>query len=406
MTSAACRPATGAVGVPAWTLVALGAATAVSPLFTDMYLATFPAMASEMAVERSAVQLTMTTFMIGFGAGQYVFGALSDRWGRRRLLLAGMALGVLSSMGAALSGGIAVLWVMRVLQGLSAATGTVLARAVVADLAVGVRRAEQMSLMMMTHSVAPVVAPVIGSALAVPIGWRGIMGVLAGFSTLVLIGLLWSLPESLAPDRRARGSVGRVLLMPVRTLGSGRLAAYAAASMMTFAVLQAYVSGSAFVLQGAFGLSPLRYGLVFAVNSLVIGVMSGLNVRLVRRIVPERLGLLGAGLMVIGAGAATADALIRPALIVFVICVTVAAAGVGICMATLMTLALNCLPADRQGSGSSVIGTGQALSAAIVSPLVGLGATPSAVPTAVVMTACGGVVLTGVLMASRRAAVT
>lgn len=168
--------------MPTWTLVALGAATAVSPLFTDMYLATFPAMVGEMAVSRSAVQLTMTTFMIGFGAGQYIFGALSDRWGRRRLLLAGMALGVASSIGAALSPTVAVLWVMRFLQGLSAATGTVLARAVVADLATGVRRAEQMSLMMMIHSVAPVVAPVIGSLLAVPIGWRGIMGVLAGFS--------------------------------------------------------------------------------------------------------------------------------------------------------------------------------------------------------------------------------
>lgn len=217
----------------------------------------------------------------------------------------------------------------------------------------------------------------------------------------MLIGLLWSLPESLAPDRRVHGSVGRVLLMPVRALGSGRFSAYAVASMMTFGVLQAYVSGSAFVLQGAFGLSTVHYGLVFAVNSLVIGVMSGLNARLVRRLAPERLGLLGAGLIVAGAGAATVNALTRPGLAVFVICVTVAGAGVGICMATLMTLALNCMPANRQGSGSSVIGTGQALSAAIVSPLVGLGAAPSAVPTAAVMLACGAIVGLCVLMARR-----
>lgn len=380
-------------GVPTWTLITIAAASAISPLATDMYLAAFPALGSELDVSSSAVQLTLTMFMVGFGVGQYLFGALSDRWGRRGLLIGGTALTLASSIGAALSPAIAVLWVMRLLQGFGAAAGTVLARAVVTDLATGVRRAQQMSLMMIIQGLAPIIAPVFGSALASSIGWRGIMIVLAAFTVVVLAALLVVVPETLAAEHRLDAPMGTVVLAPLKVLSVPRFTFLALGAMLGFGALMAYVSGSSYVLEGIFGLDAFSYGLVFAINAGMLGVVGGINARLVTHWQPERLSQVGAGLMTVGALGALLDSLISPGLVTFVTFVTIAAAGVGLCLSNLVTLALNCLPADRQGSGSAVIGTGQALCAAVISPLVGLGGDTTAAPTAAVMLACalGGV---------------
>lgn len=170
-----------------------------------------------------------------------------------------------------------------------------------------------------------------------------------------------------------------------------RFTLLAVGSTVAFGALMAYVSGSSFVLQGIFGLSSLAYGLVFAINAAMLGLVGGLNARLETHWQPERITHLGAGLLTAGSLGALIDSLPAPNLVAFVGFVTIAAAGMGLCLSNLVTLALNCLPADRQGSGSAVIGAGQAICAAVVSPLVGLGGDTSPTPTATVILACAPV---------------
>lgn len=373
-------------GVPTGLLVFLAGATAISPMAPDMYLAAFPDMARDLGTSSSAVQLTITMYMIGFGVGQYLIGALSDRWGRRGLMLAGLGLTVAASAVAALAPTIGVLWIARIAQGLGAAAGAVLGRAIVSDMAGGVRRAQQLSLMMVIQGLMPVVAPVLGSFLVGVIGWRGIMAVMGAFALVLLIIGVPVTPESLTLENRSRAPLTRVLSMPLRTLRHRRFTLLAASFMAANGILFAYISGSSFVLQDVFGLSATAYGLVFGLNAVVIGAMSALNARLVSRWSLAALTTAGLAMILVGTAGELIDALVAPRLAVFVACVSVGTAGLGILFPNLTTLALGCLPPTVQGSGSAVIGVSQSIGAAVVSPLVGLGA--GAVPTALVMAAC------------------
>ncbi len=379
------------VGTPSAIVLILAFASGIGPLATDMYLATFPSMATELRTTAASVQITLTAYMIGFGLGQYVIGAVSDRWGRRRLLIGGTALALVASAAAALAPSIALLWAARALQGIGAAAGVVLARAIIADLAHGLRLAQQLSLMMVIQGVAPIAAPLLGSILSSSIGWRGIMWIIAACVALLLGPIILRIPETLPRERRTTTPIAGVLARPLLALRSLPFAGLTLAITAAFGVLFAYISGSSFVLENVFGLDALHYGLVFAINAVVMSVMSALNARLVTRWSPTRIARIGLGLVGLGTLGATADAAFSPSLVMFVGCVTLTSMGLALALPNLTTLALDTLPAVAQGSGSAIIGTGQALSAAIVSPLVGLGGETSALPTAVVMLACASI---------------
>ncbi|MDN5978466.1 Bcr/CflA family efflux MFS transporter [Acidipropionibacterium jensenii] len=388
---------TGRADIGAGVLTTVALVSGLSPLATDTYLATFPALGRELGVSSSAVQITLTTYMLGFGVGQYVIGAVSDRLGRRYLLIGGTSLAAAASAGAALSPTIQLLWLTRFLQGVGAAAGAVLARAVVGDTSSGRRLAQLLSLMMMVQGVLPVAAPLLGAFLAEPLGWRGIMWLLAGISMVLLVALVIVVPESLPAERRVRTPIARVIAAPLRVLSVGQFGAFSLAIMAGFGVLFAYISSSSFILQDVFGLTEIEYGLVFAINAAVMIIGSALNSRLVITHLPMRVVRAALVVMMAGCAAALIDALAAPRLVVFVAAVSLASAGLSALLPNLTTQALSALPAESQGAGSAVIGTGQAVSAAAVAPLVGLGT--SSLPTAIVMTSCaivaGGAALVG-----------
>jgi DHA1 family bicyclomycin/chloramphenicol resistance-like MFS transporter len=193
------------VGLPAITTVVLAALTAITPLATDMYLPAFPRMATDLGTTASAIQLTLTAFMIGLALGQLVIGPLSDQRGRRGLLLAGTAVCAVAGLVCALAPSIGVLVVARFVQGFGGAAGVVLARAVIADRASGVAAARLFAVMMMIQGVAPVLAPLVGGGLVTAVGWRGVFGILAALSALMIVGVLLRVPETLPAERRTRG---------------------------------------------------------------------------------------------------------------------------------------------------------------------------------------------------------
>ena len=257
---------------PATLLIALAALAAVAPLATDAYLPAFAQMADDLGVSASSVQLTMTTFLVGIALGQLGIGVLSDRVGRRPLLLWGSVLALAASIGAALSPSLPVLLIARFFQGLGGAAGMVLGRAVISDRSRGITAARALSVVMAIQGIAPVVAPILGGVLVEPIGWRGILGVVAAFTGLLVVMVLLWVPESLPAERRHDGGL-RILLDGTRELARDHvLVRLLLINALSFGLLMAYLSAAPFVLRNVLGLGAVAYTAVFGLCGATVTV--------------------------------------------------------------------------------------------------------------------------------------
>src|SRR5712671_5541072 len=183
-------------------LVLLALLSAFTPLSIDMYLPALPVIAVDLHGTVGDIQLTLSAFMIAFGAGQIFYGPAGDRFGRRPVILGGLAVYVLASIGCAFAAEAGHLVVLRFLQGLAACGSVVLARTMVRDLAEREQAARAMSLIMACSSLAPMLAPLIGSQVLVLWGWRAIFWVLAGIGVVGLVFATLRLPETLRPEYR------------------------------------------------------------------------------------------------------------------------------------------------------------------------------------------------------------
>ena len=257
-------------------IILLGALTALGPFTIDLYLPAFPVLEEDFQTTAAAIQLTLTGTMIGFALGQLVVGPLSDKVGRRVPLIAVTALHVLASVGAAFAPDLGLLSVARVLMGVGAAAGGVVAMAVVRDLFGGRRLVVMLSRLALVSGVAPVVAPLIGSWLLTLMPWRGIFGVLAAYGVVMLLTTILFIPETL-PVARRQDRGGATMLQRYRLVLSDRVfLGVLVIGGMTFSGLFSYLSASPFLFQVTHGLDAQQYGLLFAVNSLgvVVGVQT------------------------------------------------------------------------------------------------------------------------------------
>src|SRR5699024_8174498 len=232
--------------IPVTLLAALALATMAGPLSIDTYLPAFPVMAQDLGTTDPMVQLTLTMFMAGMALGQFFIGPMSDSLGRRRLLVASQVLAAVAAFVCALAPDVYVMLGGRLVQGIAGGAGVVLARAVVADLAVGKQAARAFSLMMMINGLAPILAPLIGAVLLGPFGWRSIF-VFMGVFNVVAAGVLAAVVrESLPPERRSAGGL-RGLIAGIATVSRipGFLG-FAATFWFGFGAMFAYISGSPF----------------------------------------------------------------------------------------------------------------------------------------------------------------
>ncbi|MDK1360812.1 multidrug effflux MFS transporter [Arthrobacter sp. zg-Y1219] len=362
-------------------LLVLALLSATGPFATDLYLPSFPVMTDELGASATGVQLTLTAFLLGMGAGQLFFGPLSDRYGRFRPLLLGSAGFVVASAICALASTLAVLIAGRLLQGLCASAGVVIARAMVADLTTGATSARTFSLLMTIGGVAPVVAPTVGGLLAESLGWRGVLWVLAGLALVMFACVVFVLSETQPPGHR---SSGPVLAGVSAVLRNRKFLGYAVLFASTFGVLMSYISASPFVYQNLMGLSASAYGIVFGINAMGLVSAGFVSARLARRVPPRTTVtaavavLLGMSLAVLALAVFAAPPLLLAVPIFF------AASSVGFVMGNTTALALAEVGLAA-GSGSAVLGGGQFLVGALVSPLTGLAGAESALPLAVIM---------------------
>ncbi|MEV7096574.1 multidrug effflux MFS transporter [Amycolatopsis sp. NPDC051045] len=363
-------------------VLVLGGLTAFGPLSIDMYLPALPRMADDLRAADTTVQLTLSAFIVGLAVGQLVLGPLSDALGRRRPLLAGLALYVVGSVLCAVSPDAWLLVAARFVQSLGAAAGIVIARATVRDLFSGTAMTKFFSTLMLVSGLAPILAPLIGGQLLNWTSWRGVFVVLTGFGAVLLVVVVFFLPEP--SSQRSPARLGPVLRAYGRLVRDRSFAGYALASGLLFASLFAYISGSSFALQGVYGLSPQAYSVVFGANGVGIVLAGQLNGRLVGR-VPERV-LLRSGLLlgVAGGVAVLVSVVLRAPLEVLLVSLFLLVSSIGLVMPNASSLAL-ASQARSAGAASALLGVLQFLVGAAATPLVGLGGPGTAVPMAVTM---------------------
>ncbi|WUS99815.1 multidrug effflux MFS transporter [Streptomyces sp. NBC_00708] len=366
-------------------IAVLGALTAVAPLATDMYVPGFPAMGDALHASGSAVQLTLTAFLIGMVVGQLLIGPVSDGRGRRGLLISGAAGFVLFSLLCAVAPNVELLTAARFLQGFAGAAGMVLARAVITDCFHGADVPRYFALLSQILGIAPIAAPVVGGAVLSASTWRAVFVVLAVLGALLLAAVVRKVPETLPPARRHGGGLTGTFRTMGTLLTHRPFMGYVLVLGFTSAALFAYISGSSFVFQNVHGVSPTVYSLIFASNAVGMLIGGVVFARLSARV---RLNtLLIAGLAISGAGAAALlaiPALAGQSLAVSWICLFVAMSGIALIFPATMSIGQH-LGRSAPGAASALIGGLQFLFGAAASPLVGLFGEDTATPMAVII---------------------
>lgn len=363
-------------------LVVLGGLMVLGVFMTDLYLPALPDIPDTLGGSESATQATLTGCLIGLGLGQLTVGTMSDTFGRRGLVLLGLAVFAASSIACAVAPSLVVLIAARVVQGFAGGSGMVLARAIVSDEAAGVEAGRAYALLGALTGIGPILAPTLGAALLLFTDWRGVFVALAIACVPVFVaGSRW-IPDMPAHLRRVGGAraTGRAFAVLLR---DGRFVGYALASGFAGGTLFSYISGSSFVLQDVYGLSPQLYAVVFAVNGLSFFLTALASRRLIGRLGSERL-LLGGVLAQAGASALLLVAVLAGiglALVLACLFAAMAAFGFIIPNATALALAAR---GDLTGAASALFGLFGFSFGAIAAPLVGVAGT-SAVPMAIAM---------------------
>jgi MFS transporter, DHA1 family, multidrug resistance protein len=390
---------------PVWTplerarlFVLLGGLTAIGPLSIDMYLPALPAISRDLVASESMIQLTLTACLVGLAAGQVLAGPLSDRLGRRRPLLIGVAAYALASLLCAAAPAAPLLVGFRLVQGLAGAAGIVIARAIVRDLYFGSAAARYFSRLILIFGLAPILAPIIGAQVLRFTSWHGIFGALAIVAVLLWLGAVLGLPETLPAERRSDGGLRGTFRTFGQLLTDARFIGYALSGGLAFGALFAYISGSPFVLQGIYGVSPQTFSVIFATNALGFVIASQINGSLVGRIPPAR--LLAAGLIMSATGGIAVLLVVLIgglSLLALLVPLFLLVSSVGFIVPNATALALSRRP-DAAGTGSALLGVIQSGVGAAGAPLVGAAGIRSALPMAIVIAVSGaGAILAFVL---------
>ncbi|HET7407104.1 MAG TPA: Bcr/CflA family multidrug efflux MFS transporter [Mycobacteriales bacterium] len=384
-------------------IILLGAMTAMTPMSIDAYLPALPSLSRDLSASSSVAQLTLTALLGGLAFGQLVIGPISDRVGRRPPVFAGLAGFVVASLLCAVAPSIEVLIALRFLQGASGAAAVVVARAVVRDLHGGTAAARVYAALMLVLGVAPIVAPIAGAQLLKVTSWRGVFVALALMGGLLLASTARWLPESLPAERRQPGRWRTTMTVFGHLLTDRQFTGYALAGGLGFAAMFAYISGSSFVLQDIYGLSPQAFSGVFAMNAAGLILLSQVSARTVHRTGPRPLLLLGLVLSATGGIGIVVSVLIGAGLagVLPSLFVVVSAVGLTSPNATALALAEH---GRTAGAASALVGVVQYVLGASAAPLVGLAGSHTAVPMAVTIAVAGaaGLAATALTRTPRR----
>jgi MFS transporter, DHA1 family, multidrug resistance protein len=360
---------------PRWGLAALLACLGMlGPFSIDTYLPAFTGIAASLGASPVEMQQTLSAYLLGFAVMNLFHGALADSFGRRPVVLAGVAVFTLASVGCALSQSIGALVAFRAVQGMSAGAGMVVSRAVIRDLFPPSEAQRVMSQVTIYFGVAPAIAPIVGGFLFVHADWHSIFWFLAGVGLLLWLTMWWQLPETLHPSQVQPFSTGHLMSGYWQMASSARFIALAFASGVPFNGMFLYVLSAPVFLGDILHLGPTQFYWFFL--STIAGIMAGAwwSGRLAGKIRPQRQIRRGFQIMTVVSLLNVAMNLLFPAHPAWAIpLIAVFAFGWALMVPVVTLLLLDQVP-DRRGMASSLqacIGSAaNALVAGAIAPLV------------------------------------
>jgi len=357
-------------GTLALTLL-LSLLTALGPLTMDMYLPSLPAIGQALDASTAAVQLTISSYLLGFAVGQILYGPLSDRVGRRPVILAALVIYVAATVVCAVAQTIGILIALRFVQALGGAGCIVLARAAVRDLYSGERAGRELSLMGSITAFAPIVAPAIGGLLQDAFGWRASFYLLVVFALVAGATAARFLPETLRQRASGPFSFGAMGALYRSVLVHRGFLANLGILVAAFVGLFAWISGAPFVMQGLYAMTPVAFGAAYAVGAAGYMVGAYVAARVVMRLGLDRTVGMGAVIMAAGGLAMAASVALGLSSVAWLVgTMTIYLAGMGLVLPQTQAGALTPF-ADRAGTASSLLGFAQQSSAAIAAAAIG-----------------------------------
>ncbi|MCK1992800.1 multidrug effflux MFS transporter [Peribacillus muralis] len=379
----------------------LGCFAAIGPLSLDMYLPGLPTLAEDLKSSTSLAQLSLTACLLGLALGQIYLGPLSDAKGRRVPLILSLSVYGLSSLLCAFAPTIELLLLLRFIQGIAGAGGIVISRAIVRDLFSGTDLTKFFSMLMLVNGAAPILAPVFGGQLLQFTSWRGVFIVITILGGLMVTAAFFGIKETLPPNLRSAGGVNDTIRTFGKLVGDRVFMGYAFSQGFISAAMFAYISGSPFVLQNIYGVSPQTFSLIFAMNGVGIIITSQVAGKLAGRVKEEKLLQIGLSLALFGGVFLITSVFFEFGLAGIVLALFVSVSSVGIVGTTSFSLAMQ-NQKKTAGSASALIGLLPFILGSLMAPLVGLGSGDSPLPMGIVMVSCHIIAMLAYFMLARR----
>lgn len=363
----------------------LGGLSAFGPLTIDMYLPSLPILTTELDTTASLTQLSLTACFIGMAVGQILIGPYSDMKGRRNPLLVSLLFYTVSSVMCMFVQSVWLLIILRLIQGMSGSAGIVISRASLRDVFSGAELTKYFSMLMLVSGLAPILAPVIGGVLLKYMSWRGIFGVLTMIGCVMFASVFFGLKETLTAERRKTGGIKEVVHTFGQLLRDKAFIGYALIQSFAMGALFAYISGSSFVLQDIYGLSPQAFSMVFAMNSIGIVLSSQITGRLAGKMNIHVLLRFGLIMAVLNATLLVISIFIDASVTIVSILLFFMMSSIGIINTTVFPLSME-EQGEQAGSASALLGLLPFVFGAIVAPIVGLG--NAAISMVIVIAVC------------------
>lgn len=355
-------------GYGTFLLCLLGMLSAFGPFVTDMYLPALPQLQSFFSTDASMAQLSLSTSMIGLAIGQIFIGPLSDKYGRKPLLLVSMWIFIASTILCIFAQSIQMFVALRCLQGVGGAGGIVLSRSIATDRYWGEKLAKMMAVIGAINGIAPVTAPIVGGLMTDSLGWQGIFIALLIVGIILIIGS-YIMKETLMPEKRSEESVLRTFTSFKKILTNPRFTNIWLQYGFCGAAFFTYIASSPFIIQQHYGFSPFMFSIIFGFNALLIGIGCGTSAKFKT---PVHCTYYASIVLFVAAVAECAVMLSNGPFWLYEVLVAIILSGIGLCFTSSTVAALN-EEHDNAGAASALVGAILFAAGGIVSPIVGLG---------------------------------
>lgn len=379
----------------------LGSLTAFGPLSMDMYLPGLPAVTEDLNTVASIAQLSITSCLLGLGVGQVLFGPLSDLLGRRKPLIVSLVLYAIVSLLCGFSANIWTFIGLRFAQGFTGAAGIVIARASARDMYSGNHLTQFIALLALVNGAAPILAPILGGIILKWITWEAVFYILSLIGFIMVLAVLFFLPETLSESIRSQGKLFAVFKSYGELVKDRVFISIALTSSFISMSLFAYIAASPFVLQKVYEITAQQFSFVFAMNGVGIIIAAQITGRLSKSV--SGMTLLGFGIMLslLGSSLFIISVLLDLPLWLVMIALFMVVSSVGVVGPTSFSLGME-RHGKIAGAASAFLGILPFGGGALVSPLTGIAGDHTAIPMGIVILVCSALSLLAYVWLKKR----